>query len=143
MRSSKLLFIIIIPNHQLVLVDSGRMFSLVYSPWERVTTSHHGSQVSLFLLLTGTVLSFSIFTVPNNAVFWITSNFTFTLIRFMYSLKLTDMAPRAPITTGTTITFCICQTFAISSFNLSVLLINKHNVWSSCSIIIINYQLLL
>ena len=27
------------------------------SPWERVTTSHHGSQVSLFLLLTGRVLS--------------------------------------------------------------------------------------
>ena len=39
------------------LVDSGRMFGLVYSPWERVRTSHHGSKVSLFLLLTGTVLS--------------------------------------------------------------------------------------
>ena len=37
------------------LVDSGRMFGQVYNPWERVTTSHHGSQVSLFLLLTGTV----------------------------------------------------------------------------------------
>ena len=33
------------------------MFGLVYSPWERVTTRHHGYQVSLFLL-TGTVLSF-------------------------------------------------------------------------------------
>ena len=31
----------------------------------------------------------SIFAVPNNAVFWITSNLTFTPIRFMYSLKLT------------------------------------------------------
>ena len=30
----------------------------------------------------------SIFAVPNNAVFWITSNLTFTPIRFMYSLKL-------------------------------------------------------
>ena len=39
------------------LVDSGRMFGLVYSPWERVTTSHQGSQVSLFPFLTGTVLS--------------------------------------------------------------------------------------
>ena len=39
------------------LVDSGRIFGLVYSPWERATTSHHGSQVSLLLLLTGTVLS--------------------------------------------------------------------------------------
>ena len=29
----------------------------LYSPWEGVTTSHHGSQVSLLLLLTGTVLS--------------------------------------------------------------------------------------
>ena len=33
------------------LVDPGGMFGLVYSPWERVTTSHHGPQVSLFLLL--------------------------------------------------------------------------------------------
>ena len=39
------------------LVDSCRMFGLVYSPWKRVTTNHHGSQVSLFLLLTGTVVS--------------------------------------------------------------------------------------
>ena len=39
------------------LVDSGRMFGLVYSPWERVTTSHHRSLVSLFFLLNGTVLS--------------------------------------------------------------------------------------
>ena len=39
------------------LVDSGRMFGLVYSPWEWVTTSHHGSQVSLFLVLVRTVLS--------------------------------------------------------------------------------------
>ena len=38
-------------------LTTGRMFGLVYNPWERVTTSHHGSQVSLFLLLTGTVLS--------------------------------------------------------------------------------------
>ena len=30
----------------------------------------------------------SIFAVPNNAVFWITSNLTFTPILFMYSLKL-------------------------------------------------------
>ena len=59
----------------------------------------------------------SIFAVPNNAVFWITSNLTFTPIRFMYSLKLTDTAPRAPITTGTTMTFRTRQTFAISSFN--------------------------
>ena len=59
----------------------------------------------------------SIFAVPNNAVFWITSNLTFTPIRFMYSLKLTDTAPRAPITTGTTMTFRMRQTFAISSFN--------------------------
>ena len=29
----------------------------LYSPWEGVTTSHHGSQVSLLLLLTRTVLS--------------------------------------------------------------------------------------
>ena len=33
------------------------MFGLVYSPWERFTTSYHGSQVSLFPFLTGTVLS--------------------------------------------------------------------------------------
>ena len=39
------------------LVDSGRIFGLVYSPWEQVTSSHNGSQVSLFLLLTGTLLS--------------------------------------------------------------------------------------
>ena len=35
----------------------------------------------------------------------------------MYSSKLTDSALRAPITTGTTMTFCMCKTFAISSFN--------------------------
>ena len=35
------------------------MFGLVYSPWERVTTSHHGSRVPLFLLLTETVLFLS------------------------------------------------------------------------------------
>ena len=53
----------------------------------------------------------SIFAVPNNAVFWITSNLTFTPIRFMYSLKLTDTTPRAPITTGNTMTFRMRQTF--------------------------------
>ena len=53
----------------------------------------------------------SIFAVPNNAVFWITSNLTFTPIRFKYSLKFTDTAPRAPITTGTTMTFRMRQTF--------------------------------
>ena len=58
----------------------------------------------------------SIFAVPSNAVFWITSNVTFTPIRFMYSLKLTYTAPRSPITTGTTMTFRMRQTFAISSF---------------------------
>ena len=51
------------------------------------------------------------FAVPNNAVFWITSNLTFTPIRFMYSLKLTDTAPRAPITKGTTMTFRMRRTF--------------------------------
>ena len=40
----------------------------------------------------------SIYADPNKAAFWITSNLTFTPIRFMYSLKLTDTAPRAPIT---------------------------------------------
>ena len=30
----------------------------------------------------------SIFAVPNNAVFWITSNLTFRPIRFMYSLNI-------------------------------------------------------
>ena len=34
----------------------------------------------------------------------------------MYSLNLTDTAPRAPITTGTTMTFRMRQTFAILSF---------------------------
>ena len=38
-------------------LNSGRMLGLVYSLWKRVTTSHHGSQISLFLLLTGTVFS--------------------------------------------------------------------------------------
>ena len=98
------------------LVDSGRMFSLVYSPWEGYKKSPQvpglpfpsSYRDSTFL---------SIFAVPNNVVFWITSNLTFTPIRFMYSLKLTDSAPRTPITTGTTKTFCMCQTFAISSFN--------------------------
>ena len=84
---------------------------------------------------------FSTLAVPNNAVFWITSNLTFTPIRFMYSLKLTDTAPRASITTGTTGTFRMRQTFEISSLNscywnwdgninydnLSLLLINKDN----------------
>ena len=32
------------------------MFGQVYIPSERVTSSHHGSQVSLFFLLTRTVL---------------------------------------------------------------------------------------
>ena len=59
----------------------------------------------------------SISAVPNNAVFCITSNLTFTLIRFMYSLKLTDTAPRTPIKTGTTMIFRMHQTFTISSFN--------------------------
>ena len=40
------------------LINSGRIFGLVYSPWERVKTSYHGSQVSLFPLLTGTVFFF-------------------------------------------------------------------------------------
>ena len=59
----------------------------------------------------------SIFAVPNNAVFWITSNLAFTPIHFMYSLKLTDTAVRAPITTGTTMTFRMRQTFAIPSLS--------------------------
>ena len=58
-----------------------------------------------------------IFAVPNNAVVCTTSNPTFTPIRFMYSLKLTDTTPRAPITTGTTMTFRMRQTFAISFLN--------------------------
>ena len=98
-----------------------------------------------------------IFAVANNAVFWITSNLKFTPISFMYSLKLTDMASTAPITTVTTMTFHMHQTFAISSFNCwyfsnfssslsftlsspgmatsimttshSVILINKDNFW--------------
>ena len=60
--------------------------------------------------------SLSIFAVPNNAVFWITPNLTFTPVRFMYSLKLTDTAQRAPITTGITMTFSKRQTFEISPF---------------------------
>ena len=72
------------------------MFGLVNSPsgpWERVTTSHHGSQVPLFLLSYRDSTFLSIFAVPNNAVFWITSNLTFTPIRFMYSLKLLFEGP--------------------------------------------------
>ena len=51
--------------------------------------------------------SLSIFAVPSNAIFWITSNLAFMSICFMYSLKLTDTTPRAPITTGTTMTFAL------------------------------------
>ena len=40
------------------------MFGLVYNPRERVTTSHHGSQVSLFFLLTKTVLFLESFLSP-------------------------------------------------------------------------------
>ena len=136
-----------------------KMFGLVYSPRERVTTCHHGSQVSSFLSSYKDSTFLSIFAVPNNAVSWITSNLTFTPIRFMYSLKLADAAPRAQITTGTTMTFRMHRTFAVSSFNswnfsnfssslifhpvitwdgninydnLSLFLINKGNVWSSC-----------
>ena len=88
------------------------MFGLVYSPNKspRVPGLSFPSSYrdSTFL---------SIFAVSNNAVFWITSNLTLTPIRFMYSLKLTDTAPRAPITTGTTMTFHMRQTFTISPFN--------------------------
>ena len=63
-----------------------------------------------YFLLDSTFLS--IFAVPNNAVFWRTSNLTFTPIRFIYSPKLTETAPGAPTTTGTTITFRMRQTFA-------------------------------
>ena len=79
------------------------MFGLVYSPWERVTTSHHGSQVFVFLLLTGTVLFLVSLLSPTILLG--------TSIRFIYSLKLTDTAPRAPITTGTTMTFRMRQAF--------------------------------
>ena len=58
----------------------------------------------------------SIFVVPNNDVFWITSNLRFTAIRFMYSLKLTDTGPRAPITKGTTMTYQQQQSSSSSSF---------------------------
>ena len=66
------------------------------SPWVPSLSSPSSYRDSTFL---------NIFAVPNNAVFWITSKLTFTPIRFMYSLKLTDMAPSDPITTGTTMTF--------------------------------------
>ena len=79
------------------------MFGLVYSPWERVTTSHHGSQVFVFLLLTGTVLFLVSLLSPIMLLR--------TSIRFIYSLKLTDTAPRAPITKGTTMTFRMRRTF--------------------------------
>ena len=46
-----------------------------------------------------------------------TSKLTSMPVCFMHFLKFTDTAPRAPITTGTTMTFRMCQTFAISSFN--------------------------
>ena len=47
------------------------MFSLVYGPWERVTTSHHGSQVPFPSAYTDSTF-LSISAVPSNAVFWIT-----------------------------------------------------------------------
>ena len=53
------------------LVDSGKMFGLVYSPWERVTTSHNGSQVSLFVLRTGTATTT---TTTTTSLFQITNN---------------------------------------------------------------------
>ena len=81
---------------------------------QKVTTGP-SSLFSSFLYRDRTFLS--IFAVPNSAVFWTTSNLTFTPIRFTYSLKLTDTAPRAPITTDTTMTFRMRQAFAISSFN--------------------------
>ena len=98
------------------LVDSGRMFSLVYSPWEGYNKSPQVPGLSLPSSYRDSTF-LSIFAIPNHVVFWITSNLTFTPIRFTYSLKLTDSAPRTPITRGTTKTFCMCQTFAISSFN--------------------------
>ena len=59
----------------------------------------------------------SIFAVPNNADFWRTFDLTFTPILFMHSPKLTETAPSTPITTGTTKTVRMRQTFATSSFN--------------------------
>ena len=47
----------------------------------------------------------------------------FMPIRFMYSLKLTDMALRAPITTGTTMTFRIIIIIIIIIIILLLLLL--------------------
>ena len=92
------------------------MFSLVYSPWEGYNKSPQVPGLSFPSSYRDSTF-LSIFAEPNNAVFWIISNLTFTPICLMSSLKLTDTAPRAPITTGTTLTFRMRQTFAISSFN--------------------------
>ena len=91
------------------------MFSLVIvlgSGLQQVTT---GPRSLFSFFLQGQYFRWY-FCCPNNAVLWITSNLTFTPIRFTYSLKLTDMAPRAPVT-NTTMTFHVRQTFANSSFN--------------------------
>jgi len=86
------------------LEDSRRMFGLVYSPWEQGYNKSPRVPRLSFPSSYRDSTFLSIFAVPNKAVFTITSNLTFTPIRFMYSLKLTDRAPRAPITTGTTMT---------------------------------------
>ena len=136
------------------------MFGLVYSPWEWVTNKSPRVPGLSFPSSYRDSTFLGIFAVPNNAVFWITSNLTFTPIRFTYSLKLTDMAPRAPVT-STTMTFHVRQTFANWSFNSwyfsifssslsftlsspgmatsimttshSIILINKDNFWFSDS----------
>ena len=53
----------------------------------------------------------------------ITSNPAFPQIRFMYSLKLTDIALSALLTTDTIITFVTCQTFGIFSSDIIVIII--------------------
>ena len=72
---------------------TGRMFGLmVYSPWEYIKSPPVPGLSFPSSYTDSTFLS--IFAVPNNSVFWITSSLTFTPIRFMYSLKLTDHYPK-------------------------------------------------
>ena len=66
------------------LEDSGRTFGLINSPWERVTRSHHGSQVSLFL----STFIFFHFPLLKLVQLWNAQILVTFVINFLYRLSI-------------------------------------------------------
>ena len=91
------------------LEDSGRTFGLINSPSERVTRSHHGSQVSLFL----STFIFFHFPLLKLVQLWNAQILVTFVINFLYGLSIYQLntltSPQLPPLQHYNITFLLSQ----------------------------------